>query len=278
MDLLQGIPTEADTIEYTTVRGLKLTLPYLCPTHGVFVTGTDTNVGKTWVAAGLTWAVRRRDINACYFKPVQSGCPEEGGRLIPTDAAFAGNLAGLDEPLELLTPVALRLPLAPAVAAREEGVEVDFRQIARAWWQLARKYEYLVVEGAGGLCVPLAAKNFLVLDLIRWLRLPLVVVARAGLGTINHTVLTVKAAQQAGAPVVGVILNQYPATPSLAARTNPEVIEDLADVPVLGRAPQVQDLNSPAGREQFWEAMDQVCSSLAQAAQSYAFLKFMVDG
>ncbi len=91
-----------------------MNLPKLPGARGVFITGTDTEVGKTWVAAGLTYALRRPGVRAVYFKPVQSGCPKERGRLIPTDARLAQDLAGLDEPLEVLTPVTLRLPLAPA--------------------------------------------------------------------------------------------------------------------------------------------------------------------
>src|SRR5574340_1071223 len=96
-------------------------LPLLPKIKGIFVTGTDTDVGKTVVAAGLTAALRRRGAAAVYFKPMQSGCPEEDGQLIPTDARFARELAGLVEPLELLTPIRLRLPLAPGVAAAREG-------------------------------------------------------------------------------------------------------------------------------------------------------------
>ena len=165
---------------------------------GIFITGTDTDVGKTWVAAGLTVALRQRGVKAVYFKPVQSGCPETGGRLIPTDADFARNLAGLTEPLEVLTPIALRLPLAPGVAAAQAGVVVDLEIIAASLRDLAERYDFFVVEGAGGLYVTLVGTHFLVLDLIRWLGLPLAVVAHSGLGTINHTVLTVKAAQAAG--------------------------------------------------------------------------------
>ena len=212
-------------------------------------------MGKTWVAAGLTAALRQRGVKAVYFKPVQSGCPREGGRLIPTDADFARTLAGLTEPLEVLTPIALELPLAPGVAAAQAGVEIDLGRIAAGLSDLAGRYEFLVVEGAGGLYVPLVGTHFLVLDLIRWLNLPLAVVAQSGLGTINHTVLTVKAAQAAGVAVAGVILNRYPEKPGLAAATNPGVIEALTGVPILGRLPEVPDPESPAGREAFLAAI-----------------------
>jgi dethiobiotin synthetase len=234
---------------------LNLSLPPLPPVRGVFITGTDTNVGKTWVAAGLTAALRQRGVKAVYFKPIQSGCPEEEGRLIPTDARLARTLAGLVEPLEVLSPICLRLPLAPGVAAAQAGVEVDPGRIAAGLKALAVRYEFLVVEGAGGLYVPLIDTHFLVLDLIRWLNLPLAVVAKSGLGTINHTVLTVKAAQAAGIQVAGVILNRYPEKPGLAAETNPGVIAALTGVPILGRLPEVEDLEGPAGREVFLAAM-----------------------
>jgi dethiobiotin synthetase len=244
-------------------------LPSLPPLRGVFITGTDTDVGKTWVAAGLTAALRQRGFKAVYFKPVQSGCPEAEGRLIPTDADFARTLAGLTEPLEVLTPIVLGLPLAPGVAAAQAGVKIDLGRIAAALEDLAGRYEFLVVEGAGGLYVPLVGTHFLVLDLIRWLGLPLAVVAKSGLGTINHTVLSVKAAQAAGITVAGVILNRYPEKPGLAAATNPGIIEALTGVPILGRLPEVPDPESPVGREVFLAAIrpiaEQICGPVLKA-------------
>ena len=257
-------------------KGHSMHLPSLTKVKGVFVTGTDTGVGKTWIAAGLTAVLRRWGLSACYFKPVQSGCPEESGRLIPTDARFAKELAGLTEPLEILTPIALRLPLAPGVAAAREGIDVDLDRIVRARADLARRYDLLVTEGAGGLYVPLKGTEFLVLDMIKWLKVPLIVVARAGLGTINHTVLTVKAAQQAGVPVAGVVLNRYPAKPSLAEETNPEVIASLTHVPILGRVPEIPAITSSEGQTSFLAVLDQVCHALAQSCAARAFVECMV--
>jgi dethiobiotin synthetase len=251
-------------------------LPSLAKVKGVFVTGTDTGVGKTWIAAGITAVLRRWGLSAGYFKPVQSGCPEEDGRLIPTDARFARELAGLTEPLELLTPIRLRLPLAPGVAAAREGVTVDLDRIAQAWEELGSRYDLLVTEGAGGLYVPLRDTDFLVLDLARWLRLPVIVVARAGLGTINHTVLTVKAAQQAGVPVAGVVINRYPEQPTLAEETNPEVIAALTDIPILGKVPEISQIFSPEGKKDFLDAMELVCRAMAQACAARALVECMV--
>ena len=230
-------------------------LPLLPKIKGVFVTGTDTDVGKTLIAAALTAALRRRGVAAAYFKPIQSGCPEKGGKLLATDAALARELAGLTEPLELLTPIALRLPLAPGVAAAREGVTVDLGHIVQALSALAKRYDFFVVEGAGGLYVPLIDTTFLVLDLIRWLKLPLLVVAWAGLGTINHTALTVLAARERGLEVAGIILNRGSKTPGLAEQTNPAVIEALTGRPILARVPEVTDLHEPPGKEALLAAL-----------------------
>ncbi|MBM4287585.1 MAG: dethiobiotin synthase [Deltaproteobacteria bacterium] len=230
---------------------------------GVFVTGTDTDVGKTVIAAGLTAALRAQGVQAAYFKPIQSGAPEEGGRLIATDARFAKELALLAEPLSVLTPVTLKLPLAPAVAAAQAGVRIDLEVIAAAYRDLASRYEFLVVEGAGGLYVPLVDNHFLVLDLARWLQLPLIVVARPGLGTINHSVMTVKTIEHAGLPVVGVIINQYPDNPNLAARTNPGIIEAISGRPILAKVPVIPDLESGQGKAALIRALHPIFESPA---------------
>jgi len=239
---------------------MDLRLPDIPAVKGFFVTGTDTDVGKTLIAAGITAALRQRGVKAGYFKPVQSGCPEENGKLIPTDARLVRELAGLSDPLDLLTPVTLRLHLAPGVAAAREGIKVDLARVAAAFRELAGRYGFLVVEGAGGLYVPLADTAFLVLDLARWLKLPLLVVARAGLGTINHTALTVIAARQAGLPVAGVILNRCSLSPGLAEQTNPAVIEAITGVPILGKVPEIANLESPEGKRVFLRAMAEICS------------------
>jgi dethiobiotin synthetase len=120
-----------------------------------------------------------------------------------------------------------------------------------------------VVEGAGGLYVPLIDTGFLVLDLIGWLGLPLLVVARAGLGTINHTALTVMAARRHGVEVAGIVLNRGSATPNLAEQTNPAVIEALTGRPILARVPEISDLNEATGREALITALDGVAVALA---------------
>jgi dethiobiotin synthetase len=202
---------------------------------GIFIIGTDTGVGKTFVAAGLTGALRKTGIRTSYFKPVQTGGIAVKEALSSPDLAFVRKVARQEEVDQVLNPICLEPPLAPSVAAELTGKIIDVDQIMKAYNYLLSCYEFLVVEGAGGLYVPLIGTTFLQPDLIRLMNLPVVVVARPGLGTINHTVLTVKSAESLGIEVIGVIINfSSKAKGCSAEKTNPEIIEKLTARPVLG--------------------------------------------
>lgn len=213
---------------------------------GVFITGTDTGVGKTVIAAALTGVLSEAGVKTSYFKPVQSGGIKQHGKIISPDLAFVQAVVGLEEDDLLLNPVCLEPPLAPSVAAEVAGMAIDLNRILAAYRRLGDSYEFLVVEGAGGLYVPLIGTEFLVADLIKLLGLPVVIVARAGLGTINHTVLTVKAAESFDMQVLGVIIN-FSSQPenTLAEETNPGIIERLTGRPILGVVPYVHGLDEP---------------------------------
>lgn len=183
------------------------------------VTGTDTGVGKTVVAAGLILALRARGRRAVGFKPAETGV-EPGG---VADSALLARASGEDEPLA--RPVlSLREALAPAVAAERAGLSVDPRAIDARVRALRAGHDAIVVEGAGGVAVPLAW-GYTVLDLAQGLGLPAVVVARAGLGTLNHAWLTVEALRARGIPVAAVVLNAISSAPDLAEATNPSALE-----------------------------------------------------
>lgn len=206
---------------------------------GIFITGTDTGVGKTIVAATLALVLRMKGVRVGVMKPVTSGCREEEGRLVSDDAELLCTAAGIacsDD----TAPYLLAEPLAPAEAAKRDGVRIDFSRIKECYERLAAAYDVVIVEGAGGLMVPLAG-GLLVADLARELALPLVVVARPGLGTINHTVLTCLCARQVGLEVAGVIINDYPEQPGLAEQSAPHQIGALCGAPVLGLWPHRED-------------------------------------
>lgn len=206
---------------------------------GIFITGTDTGVGKTIVAATLALLLRMKGVNVGVMKPVTSGCREEDGGLVSDDALLLCQAAGVSCSDDV-APYLLREPLAPAEAAKIDGVKIDFARIRESYDRLAAVHDVVIVEGAGGLMVPLAG-GLLVADLVRALGLSLLVVARPGLGTINHTVLTCFAAQQMGLGVAGVIVNNFPDTPGLAERSATHHIGSLCGAPVLGVWPNCDD-------------------------------------
>ncbi|NVN92312.1 MAG: dethiobiotin synthase [Desulfuromonadales bacterium] len=207
--------------------------------RGIFITGTDTGVGKTIVAATLARLLRYKGINVGVMKPVTSGCREEQGQLVSDDALLLCRAAGLacsDD----IAPYLLREPLAPAEAARLDGVRIDADRIRVSYDRLAARHDVVIVEGAGGLMVPLA-EGLLTTDLIRLLNLPLLVVARPNLGTVNHTLLTCLCAGQLGLAVAGVVVNNYPKSPDLAEQGAPRQIETLNGPPLLGVWPHLDD-------------------------------------
>lgn len=204
--------------------------------RGIFVTGTDTGVGKTIVAATLARLLRMNGVSVGVMKPVTAGCSDENGLPVSEDARLLCQAAGV-QLCDDVAPYRLREAIAPAEAARIDGVRIDFSHIKGAFERLSSSYQYVIVEGAGGLMVPLSG-GLLVADLACELGLPLLVVARPGLGTINHTVLTCFAAQQLGLRVAGVIINGMPASPGLAEQGAPHQIGSLCGASVLGVWPQ----------------------------------------
>lgn len=200
--------------------------------RGVLVTGTDTEVGKTLVTAGIVAALRQAGVPVQPLKPVESGTDENGG--VPADAQLLATCAGL--PLGATHVVALAEPLAPVVAARRQGVELSMEPLDAAVAAVPDSTA-LVVEGVGGALVEVAAGVF-VADLpTRW-GLPVLVVAANRLGVLSHTLLTVQALQQRGAQVLGVVLNtMHPGPPSVAEQTNADELARLLTVPLLATIP-----------------------------------------
>jgi len=192
--------------------------------RGVFVTGTDTNVGKTVVSACLAAAW-----SAGYWKPVQTGLADD-----PGDTATVTALAGLVPGRVFAPAYAFRAPLSPHAAAAAERATIDLDAIARPVTRA-----FLVVEGAGGILVPLSA-SALMIDLVRQLDLPAVLVARSTLGTINHTLLSLHALRARQVPIAGVVMNGPPDA------GNRRAIEQFGRVRVLAELPRVEPLDQAA--------------------------------
>lgn len=213
---------------------------------GFFVTGTDTGVGKTVIAAALIKAVGLLGLKACGMKPIETGCIRKGDAMIPSDGMFLKGIARMDEAVSHITPCCFEHKLAPMVSAEIEGLPVNIDKIRKAFDELTKVYQSIVVEGIGGLLVPIN-KNYFVLDLARELGLPLIVVSRPDLGTINHTLLTINYALKEGLKVAGIIINYtYSSEGSMAEETNPQVIKQLSPVPLIGIFPYLHAMSDEA--------------------------------
>jgi dethiobiotin synthetase len=200
--------------------------------RGVFVTGTDTGVGKTVVAAAIAAAAVARGISIAAFKPVLTGLDEPAGDW-PHDHELLASAANAGQAPEDVAPYRYRPAVSPHLAARLAGETVDPERLVSAAQAEAEKADALVVEGVGGLLVPLA-NDYLVRDLAGELSLPVVIAARPGLGTINHSLLTIEAARAVALRIQAVVLTPWPEEPSELEHSNMETIERFGEVPVIG--------------------------------------------
>jgi dethiobiotin synthetase len=210
------------------------------PVRGFFFTGTDTGVGKTLITGALAKALAGTGQRVGVMKPLESGCRRHGGRLIPEDALFLKKMSGSEDDLSLICPYAFARPLAPGIAAQKENSAIDLERVAAAFDRIASRGDLVLVEGAGGLMVPVDEQH-LTADLVRLLGLPLIIIARTALGTINHSLLTVKQARAEGLEVRGIILNKTSPEPDEAEETNPAAIQKFSCVPLLGIIPHIPE-------------------------------------
>ena len=222
---------------------------------GLFVTGTDTGVGKTMVAAGIARYLRERAGRVGVLKPVTSGAVERGGTLVSEDAELLRWAAQCEAPLSDIAPYILREPIAPSEAARRDGVMVRFERIRESFDRMASFHDFLLVEGAGGLLVPLGP-DLLVADLAKRLGMPLLIVARPDLGTVNHTLMTCECARARGIKVLGIVINGFPEIPGSAESYAPRLIEDLSGEAVLAVFPRYPYVDGKAVVERLAARME----------------------
>ena len=201
--------------------------------RGLFITGTDTGVGKTYIAAGIAATLRNRMVDVGVMKPVETGCRMREGNLVPSDVMRLLRASAVSDTLDLVNPYRFAKPLAPYVAARLEDKTISISRVMRTFEVLSSRHEFMIVEGAGGIMVPLTRRETY-LDLAQNMGLPALIVARPGLGTINHTLLTIAALRAKKVPIAGVVINySRDQVVGPAEKTNPAAIEKISRVRVL---------------------------------------------
>lgn len=232
-------------------------------TKGIFITGTDTDIGKTFITAEIMKELRENNINATYFKSVLSGAEIEGDKLIPGDARKVCEASNLEKDYFNIVSYILKMPASPHLSARLENIDIKLDKIKNDFNKLKKKYDYIIVEGSGGIVCPIKLEDETILleDIIKELKLSTIVVARAGLGTINHTCLTISYLKAKGIKVKGVILNEYNPQ-NVIHRDNADVIERLTGINIIARVSFVDKNSFPGDKimeyKQFIELMDEI--------------------
>ncbi|MFC4780307.1 dethiobiotin synthase [Eubacterium multiforme] len=212
---------------------------------GVFITGTDTEVGKTFISSLLVKGLRDYGVDAGYFKSVLSGGFYENGKLVPKDAKEVCEISGLKEDYENMVSYVLKNPYSPHLAAHVEDVDINIEKIINDYRNMMDKYEFLIVEGSGGVFCPIKIEGDEILfsdDVIKNLGLSTILVTRAGIGTLNHTALTVEHLRDIGVDIRGIIINGYNEN-DIMHRSNKEVIEKLTGIKNICTVPDMDKSN-----------------------------------
>jgi dethiobiotin synthetase len=217
----------------------------------IFITGTDTGVGKTTISASLAaFLSLKKELNVGVMKPFESGLSKTGEGGLTCDARFLKEASGTSDVLDKISPYTFGAPLAPEAAAKLENVVIDIDVVNRTFQRLCEGHDTLVVEGAGGVLVPIST-GFFFCDLIKAWDIPVIIVSRLGLGTINHTLLTNVFLQSMGITVLGVILNDTEGVNDAAAKTNPEILQQYLNVPILGIFPHLEGRTRETMKREF---------------------------
>lgn len=221
--------------------------------NGLFVAGTDTEIGKTLVTAILACGLLKLGVNACPVKPIASGGIEENGVLVSVDAKVYQRFSKISEPASVLSPCCFRHPASPHLAAEMERKTIDPEKARDALNRLAEKYDSLLVEGIGGWLVPITY-SYTVADFARDLGLPVLLASANRLGTINHTLLTLESIRARGIEPAGVIMTHpSPASDIQIAENNIETIRRLGRVEILGSIPYLgKNIENTESAETLW--------------------------
>lgn len=210
---------------------------------GIFITGTDTDVGKTYISAMIMKSLVKSNINATYFKAALSGADEIDNKLIPGDAKYVCDISGIDPNYDEMVSYTFKTAVSPHLASVIEDKEIKLEKIKYDFGNLSNKYEFILAEGSGGIVCPIKIDDnecILLEDIIKLLGFEVLVVARSSVGTINHTVLTVKYLEEKNIKIRGIILNEYDKN-NIVHADNAKVIEKLTNINIVAFIPKYQN-------------------------------------
>ena len=207
--------------------------------QGIFITGTDTGVGKTTITCALATKLRAQGKNICVMKPFLTGAKSR-----PNDVDRLIHAAQVSDPLEIVNPYQFEHPLAPQIAATLEGIAIDIKKVKSSFDILQSRHDILLVEGIGGVMTPIMSK-YSIVNLIQYFQIPALVVTRADLGTINHTLLTINALKENMIPITALIIN-YPnlLPPEIEPNTTLSCIKEFTNIPVHVTVEHIDSLDS----------------------------------
>ncbi|MGQ0638104.1 MAG: dethiobiotin synthase [Nitrososphaerota archaeon] len=206
-----------------------------------FVAGTDTGVGKTAIAAGIAGSLRKLGINVGIMKPIATGYAQKTGYK-SSDVTILAEAAGIKDPEELINPVFLPIPTSPYDATKLLSVPIDMPLILTKFKKLLSLHDVILIEGIGGIMTPIT-KNFFVADMIKAMTIETIIVTRATLGTLNHTVMTCKICKDYDIKVKGLVINNFDDRGTPAEKSAPTTLYELTGINIIGIIPFIKDLN-----------------------------------
>jgi dethiobiotin synthetase len=219
----------------------------------LFITGTDTDVGKTYVTAGLAVTLRKMGIDVGVMKPFAAGTPQKNG-FKSEDVEILAQSAQVSDPENLMNPQFFKMAASPYTASKSLKVKVNVNSVISSFKKLSKLHSMLLVEGMGGIMTPIL-KNYFVTDLIKEMKLPTVIVTRSKVGTVNHTIMTCKMCEKYKIPIKGIIINNFDSG-GYSVKTLKRDLESLTGIPVLGTIPFIKNLGDDSLYRNFKKNID----------------------
>jgi dethiobiotin synthetase len=221
--------------------------------ESLFITGTDTDVGKTYVTAGLAVTLRKMDIDVGIMKPYAAGTPQKKG-FKSEDVEILSQAAKVSDPENLMNPQFFKIAASPYTASKSLKVKVKVKSVLSSFKKLSKIHSMLLVEGMGGIMTPIL-KNYFVSDLIKEMKLPVVIVTRTKIGTVNHTILTCKMCEKYKIPIKGIIINNFDSS-GYQVKILKRDLESLTGIPILGTIPFIKNLSDDSLYRNFKKNID----------------------